>query len=97
MIRLTDWLTDWLTLDLWDGKGPFQKAHGGYWVSDGIDDDVGEQAGGEVNENVDINVDNDENVDEMLMMMMFPAAACIAVMRWARRAIVGKTQFATRR
>ena len=36
---------------------------------------------GEVNENVDINVDNDENVDEMLMMMLFPAAACIAVMR----------------
>ena len=46
-------------------------------VSDGID----EQNGGEVYENVDINVDNDENVDEMLMMMMFPAAACIAVMR----------------
>ena len=40
---------------------------------------------------------NDENADEMLMMMMFPAAACIAVMRRARRAIVGKTQFATRR
>ena len=51
------------------------------WENNGIDDDVGEQAGGEVNENVDINVDNDENVDEMLMMMMFPAAACIAVMR----------------
>ena len=42
-------------------------------MDDGIDD--------EVNENVDIHVDNDENVYEMLMMMMFPAAACIAVMR----------------
>ena len=29
-------------------------------VSDGIDDDIGEQNGGEVYENVDINVDNDE-------------------------------------
>ena len=92
MIWLTDWLTDaWFVIR----RRAFSK--GKLRVSDGIDDDIGEQNGGEVYENVDINVDNDENVDEMLMMMMFPAAACIAVMRWARRAIVGKTQLATRR
>ena len=86
----------WLT-DAWFVRRKRAFSKGKLRVSDGIDDDVSEQAGGEVNETIDINVDNDENVGEMLMMMMFPAAACIAVMRWARRAIVGKTQLATRR